>query len=220
MKVTVIGGTGRIGKRVSALLVEHGHDVLAVNRRPDRAAAVLGGLALRTRPADTGNALSMALSVDGADAVVLATAPTREHPDAYLGQTRNVLQAVKEAGVARLVALSNYVALRAPDGRPMLEAEPPNPYFRAVDEVFSAQADLFRQERDLDWLLVAPPAELFPYGEVTRRYRVGEDVLLVTDPDNDAFKEVSTLSMEELAAFVVDEVERPRHSRALVTLAY
>ena len=200
MNVTVVGGTGRIGKRVVRLSVERGHDVLAVNRRADRAGAVLAGLRIRTEVVDTGDAEALARSFSRADAVVLATAPTREQPSAYVPQTSTVLDVVRAAGVARLVAVSNHMALRAPDGRTMLEAEPPHPYFRAVDEVFAAQAELFRAADDLDWLLLAPPPELFPYGEVTGRVRSQADVLI------DHPKRAS-LSMEELAALVVDEVE-------------
>ena len=86
--------------------------------------------------------------------------------------------------------------------------------------MFAAEAEIFRRETELDWLLVAPPAELYPYGEVTGEYRVGEDTLLVDDPTNHAYKEVSTLSMEDLAFFVAEEIEKHRYTRALVTLAY
>lgn len=220
MNVTVIGATGRIGKRVARMLVERGHDVRGVNRRPDRAAVVLAGLGLRTYTADAGDDASLAPALAGANTVVLATAPTREDPAAYLTQTTAVLRAVHRADVARLVAVSNYVALRAPDGRTVLEAEPAHPYFRPIEEVYPAQASLFRAETELDWLLVAPPAELYPYGEITRNYRVGQDVLVVTDPAHPNFKQTSVLSMEDLAAFIVDEVEEPAYHRRLVTLAY
>jgi putative NADH-flavin reductase len=219
VKVTVIGGTGRIGKRVVAMLAADGHDVLAVNRRPERAAAVLAGVPVRTGTADTNDPETVAGAVEGADVVVLATAPTREDPAAYLRQTQHVVDAAKARG-QRLVVLSSYVALRAPDGRTMLEAEPAHPYFRPIEELYVQQAEMLRAEQDLDWLLVAPPAELFPYGEVTRTYRTGEDVLLVSDPDNPSYHEVSALSMEDLATFVADEVVHPRHHRTLVTVAY
>jgi uncharacterized protein len=207
MRVVVIGGTGRIGKRVARLLVERGHDVLAVNRRPERAAVVLPDVV--TAVADTNDQATLPPVLAGADAVVLATMPTREEPAAYLIQTRHVLDSV---GPVRLVAVSSYLALDAPDGRPMLEAEPPHPYFRPIEKVYAAQAELFRARDDLDWLLVAPPPELYPYGDATGDVRVQEGVLL----DHPARAE---LSMERLAAFVVDEVESPRHHRVLLSVA-
>ncbi|HEY6743143.1 MAG TPA: hypothetical protein VI110_12355 [Lapillicoccus sp.] len=54
MKVTVIGGTDRIGKRVTRLLVDHQHSVCSVNRRADRAAVVLAGLPVKTVACDIG----------------------------------------------------------------------------------------------------------------------------------------------------------------------
>ncbi len=223
MKVVVIGITGRLGKRIARELVTRGHDVLGVNRRPERVPVVLGDLLgspkLETRVGDTADYAGILDCLRGADVVVLATAPTREHPEEYPGHSRNVIEAAKAAGVRRLIALSNYKALRAPDGRPMLEAEPPHPYFYAVEAVFAAEAEIFRSEASLDWLLIAPPAELYPYGEVTGSYRVGEDALIVSDPASHAYKDVSRLSMEDLASFVAEEIERPRYSRTLVTLA-
>lgn len=220
MRVVIIGITGRLGKRIARELLGRGHDVLGVNRRPERVTAVLGDLKVNTRAGDTADRSGILECIRGADVVVLATAPTREHPEAYPEHSRNVIEATKEAGVKRLIALSNYKALKAPDGRPMLEAEPPHPYFYAVEAVFAAEAEIFRRERDLDWLLVAPPAELYPYGEVTGKYRVGTDTLLVTGPANRAYKEVSALSMEDLACFVAEEIERHEYCRELVTLAY
>jgi hypothetical protein len=208
MRVTVVGGTGRIGKRVARLLVEHRHDVLAVNRRAERAEVVLPDVT--TAVADTDDPATLAPVLAGADAVVLATMPTREQPAAYLAQTRNVLATL---GAVRLVALSSFMALDAPDGRSMLEAEPPHPYFRPIEEVYAAQAALFRAAPpELDWLLVAPPPELYPYGDATGAVRVQEDVL-IDHPGRAA------LSMERLAAFVVDELENPTHHRQLLSVA-
>ncbi|MGC3980447.1 MAG: NAD(P)H-binding protein [Steroidobacteraceae bacterium] len=220
MKILIIGITGRLGKRIAGELLKKGHEVSGVNRRAARVPVVLGGLDIQTSVADTSDYNDILKCVTGADVVVLATAPTRENPDAYLEHNRNVIDAVKAAGVPRLIALSNYKALRAPDGRSMLEAEPPHPYFYDIEAVFAKEAALFRNELDLDWLLVAPPAELYPYGEVTRQYRVSKEMLLVSDPANTAYKDVSTLSMEDFAAFIADEIEQPSHHRELVTLAY
>jgi putative NADH-flavin reductase len=220
MRVVVIGGTGRIGKRVCGLLASEGHEVLALNRRPERAAVVLADLPVHTSVCDIRRASSISAGVAGADAVVLATAPTREMPHDHLIGTSHVLSAVRSAGAARLVVVSHYKALDAPDGRPMVVAEPPNPYFRELESVFAAQVSLLRRTDDLDWLAVAPAADLYPYGEVTRSWRTAVDTLVVTDPDSTAYPEVSRLSTEDLAAYVVEETVRPTRMRELVGVGY
>lgn len=220
MRIAVIGATGRIGKRVTRMLVEQGHVVIAVNRRADRAGQLLGDLPIRAVVGDATHADSVREWVVGADAVLVSIAPTREEPGQYLTAQANVIEAVRAASVPRLVAISNHMALAAPDGRPMLQAQPPNPYFREVEEVFTAQASMYRGTGDVDWLLVAPPAELFPYGQVTGAYRTGVDQLIVTNASNPHFKEVSTLSMEDLADFTSRELTNPTMSHVLATAAY
>lgn len=218
MRAVVIGGTGRIGKRVVTLLAAEGHDVLAVNRRGERAGVVLAAVAARTDVCDARDPVRVAEVVAGADAVVLATAPTREHPDDLLVQTAHVRDAAQAGGV-RLVVVTHHKALRAPDGRPMLEADPPHPYFAPLEAVFADQVACLRGVGDLDWLAIAPAADLFPYGEVTRAWRVESETLVTTDPST-AFPEESRLSMEDLAAVVVEETVRPTRRQELIGVGY
>ncbi len=222
LKIAIIGITGRIGKRVAAELLAAGDAVTGANRRPERVKPVLDklGLSLPTVQVDTGNYDETAAFVAGADAVVLAIAPTREHPETYPEQNANVLRACKAAGVGRLVAMSNFMALRAPDGRPMMEAAPPHPAFYNVECVHEQVRDIFFQEGELDWLLVAPAADLIPYGAVTNAYTVQENTLVVTDPNNPNFLETSRLTMEDLAHFIAGEVHTPTWHRKLVALGY
>ena len=221
MKIAIIGITGRMGKRIAAELLDRGHEVTGINRRPDRADAVIKDDRIIKKTADASdfNSIKKAISGD-IEVVILATAPTREQPELFIEQNRNAIEACRVSGVKRLIALSNYISLKAPDGRDMMEAEPPHPAFYAVECVYDKAEALFRQEKELDWLLISPPAELVPYGKVSMKYRVAEDRLIVTDPDNHAYKETSVLSMEDLAFFIADEVEKHEYTRMHITLAY
>lgn len=181
---------------------------------------MLGPVSYELQASDARDYVRMRATMTSVEAVVLATAPTREDPAAYLVATESVLRAAIDSKVSRLVAVSNYKALLAPDGRRMLDAEPPHPYFHDLESIYAAQADIFRRHDEIDWLLISPPAELFPYGRVTGEYRIAENVLVTNDPDSSAFKEVSRLSMEDFSSFVADEIERPQHHRALITAAY
>jgi uncharacterized protein len=229
MKVLVVGITGRIGKRVARLLLERGHEVVGVNRRAERVPVIWNGQpAFETFSLDALNAEALAAAVKGTDApfdaVVFASTPTREAPAEYLQQNRNLIAAVRGAGEAsglRIVALSGTYALNAPDGRPMLEVSPPNPYFLELESVFAKVTELYQTEAaDLDWLLIAPAAETYPYGETTGEYRVAAGQIVVTDPASLAFKETSKISMEDVAHLVVAELEHPAHHNTLISLGY
>jgi uncharacterized protein YbjT (DUF2867 family) len=95
MKVVVIGGTGLIGSKVTALLNAHGHE--AVPAAPQTGVNTL-----------TGEGLDDALA--GADVVVdVSNSPSFADDDVlnfFVTATTNILDAEKKAGVGHHVALS------------------------------------------------------------------------------------------------------------------
>lgn len=80
-----------------------------------------------------------------------------------------------------------------------------------------AQAEalkLFRSSTEnVEWSYLSPPAIIQP-GQRTGRYRTGTDQLLTDD------KGESRISVEDYAVALMDEVERPAHSRKRFTVAY
>jgi putative NADH-flavin reductase len=87
-------------------------------------------------------------------------------------------------------------------------------------EAFKAEAkagarflERLRSEQVLDWTFLSPSADFGP-GERTGNFRLGGDQLL-TDANGK-----SHISMEDFAIAMVDEVERPAHSRQRFTVGY
>jgi putative NADH-flavin reductase len=72
--------------------------------------------------------------------------------------------------------------------------------------------DTLRQETTLDWTFLSPSAEFVP-GERTGKFRLGGDQLLSTEQG-------SRISFEDYAIALVDEIERPAHSRQRFTVGY
>jgi uncharacterized protein len=70
-----------------------------------------------------------------------------------------------------------------------------------------------RQEPELEWSFLAPSAEL-KTGERTGKFRVGTDQLLV-DANG-----ASTISVQDYAVAMIDELERPTHIRQRFTVGY
>ncbi|GAA5196283.1 SDR family oxidoreductase [Microbacterium jejuense] len=106
MKIVVLGGTGRIGARVVALLTERGHEAVAASRSTGVDAVA-------------GTGLDEAFA--GADAVVDATESSAWDEqgviDFFTAATGNVLAAEARAGVAHHVALSIVGIDRNPEAR-------------------------------------------------------------------------------------------------------
>ncbi|HKE78379.1 MAG TPA: NAD(P)-dependent oxidoreductase [Solirubrobacteraceae bacterium] len=112
MHVFVAGATGVIGRRVVALLVERGDTVTAMTRRPD-AAERLRSLGARPMVADAydGAGLRAAMEQDRPDVVMhqltdLSASDTAANAALRTEGTRNLVDAARAAGVARIVAQS------------------------------------------------------------------------------------------------------------------
>ncbi|RVC63414.1 NAD(P)-dependent oxidoreductase, partial [Mesorhizobium sp. M4B.F.Ca.ET.088.02.2.1] len=65
---------------------------------------------------------------------------------------------------------------------------------------------------DLDWTFLSPSA-LITAGERTGTFRLGKDTLLSSDKG-------SSISFEDSAIVMADEIETPRHIRQRFTVGY
>ena len=209
MKVVIIGITGRLGTRIASELKALDIEILGLNRRPERVATRLQTPGIKTIACDAADE-NLAQNLIGADVLVLATAPTRENPQQFPFDAQNVIDACKAAGVKRIVALTNHMALTSPDGRPMLEAKPPHPFFYDIEACFADEAEIFRNEKELSWLLIAPPIEVIPYGEQSKQVHVEKEKL---QSMNDK------ISMDDFAWFVAQQVVAPKYDYQLIAVS-
>lgn len=140
MKLLVIGSTGRTGRHVLKQGVERGHVITAFTRRPEQLAGVPG-----LHEVIHGDALNLDVirrAVAGQDAVLSAVGNS--------GIARNLITAMREAGVRRLVMTSSRSIVAT---RPKLAVGLAWLIFRR------AYADLARAEgmlevSGLDWSIV------------------------------------------------------------------
>lgn len=121
MKVTVFGGTGKIGRKVVAQLLEQGHRVVALVRSPGKLTILHPRLTVRTGQLTDQHAVRAA--VEGSDAVISALGPTLK-PGATGSEltdgTRTVVAAMRQAGVRRYIGLAT-PSLPDPRDRPTLK---------------------------------------------------------------------------------------------------
>lgn len=172
MKIAIFGGTGRTGRHLIEGALGDGHEVTALVRDPgklgpghERLRIVEGDVLIPSRVGET---------VAGADAVLSALGHTKTSPkDVQARGTENIVAAMKEHGVRRLISLTG-AGVRDPGDRPKL-----------VDRVFSGLLKLLQKDvledaqrhadvikrSGLDWTIVRAPR--LTDGPATGEYRVG-----------------------------------------------
>jgi uncharacterized protein len=211
VKVVVFGGSGTLGSRITRELARRGHAVKAVSRAgtPGRARGSLT-VALAADVTDAGSVTKV---VRGADAVVSAIGPgPGEDATVVLGAARGLLEGLRKAGVHRLLVVGGAGSLEVSPGIQLADTPTFPEAWKPVADAHRAALEIYREEPDLEWTVVAPAARIAP-GARTGHYRAGGDQLLV-----DA-KGESRISAEDYAVAVADELETPRHVRRRFTVA-
>ena len=142
MKIAVTGGSGKVGRAVVRDLLEHGHDVLNIDRTPPDAPRSAPAPFLPADLTDYGEALeavSGAAVLPGIEAVVhLAAIPSPVHatPDVTFStnirSTHTVFSAAARLGLRRVVWASSETTLglpfeQPPDYAPVDERHPLRP---------------------------------------------------------------------------------------------
>jgi putative NADH-flavin reductase len=202
MKVAVIGASGRGGSRIVEELAPRGHQVTAIARQPEKIKAQAGVTAVAGDLFDAGFPKLLA----GHDAVVSAVHFSASDP-------RKLIEAVRTAGAKRYLVMGGAGSLEVAPGVRLIDT----PAFPAAykDEASKGAdfLDMLRGESGLDWTFLSPAAEI-DVGSRTGKFRLGRDQLLVDEQGK------SRISFEDFAVAVVDELERPQHSRQRFTVAY
>jgi putative NADH-flavin reductase len=203
MKIAIIGATGNVGTRIVMEALDRGHAVTAIARHPS---ALLPRDGLTMVAGDAHNAAALAPSLAGHDAVVSALR--------FIGSDPAMLfDAVRRSGVRRYLVVGGAGSLSTGQGGLVIDA-PGFPAF-ALEEAGKGRDFLaaLRTVDDLDWTMLSPSA-LFVAGERTGHFRLGQDTLLTAADGR------SSISYEDYAIALLDEIETPRHIRARFTVGY
>ncbi|HZX28309.1 MAG TPA: NAD(P)H-binding protein [Telluria sp.] len=203
MNLALIGATGFVGTALRTEALSRGHRVSAIARN---AAGIEAHANLRPTAIDLANGAALVDALRGADAALVAV---RYHGT----DVAAVLDAVRAAGVPRVLFMGGAGSLKTPGGADLLDT----PEFPALykDEATAARAFLrsLRADDTVEWSYLSPSAMLLP-GARSGSFRLGLDELLV-DADGG-----SSITVGDLAAAALDEIETPTHSRRRFTAGY
>ncbi len=201
MKIAIYGATGMIGSRVAAEALVRGHEVTGITRSGGDLPA--GVKALRGDAG--GTALAKRVAAE-ADVVVSAIGPSRTGGDRreYLAQVRNLAETL---GDARLLVVGGAGSLLA--GGQRLIDDPAFPGIYLAEARIGAESlDYLRSLTDgTDWTYLAPAPVIAP-GERTGTYQTAAD-----SPAGES------ISAEDYAVALLDEIEKPAHRRQRFTVA-
>lgn len=202
MKVALIGATGMIGSRILAELARRGHAVAAIVRHPEKVPALPGVVA---KQGDVDDEPRLAALLTGHDAAISAVKFAQSDP-------AKLIAAVKASGVKRYLVVGGAGSLEVAPGVKLIDTPEFPALYKAEAAAGGAFLDLLRKQAALDWTFLSPSAAIAP-GERTGKFRLGADQLLATDKG-------SSISAEDYAIALVDELEKPAHSRRRFTVGY
>lgn len=201
-RIALIGASGNVGTRILQELVSRHHQVTAIVRDPSKVPARAGVTAVR---GDVADPAGLAKVLAGHDAVVSAVRFLDSDPAALVG-------AVRASGVKRYLVVGGAASLFVAPGKRLLDQPDFPAAYKPEATAGAAFLDTLRQADDLDWTFLSPSAAFVP-GERTGKFRLAEDELLVSAKG-------STISFEDFAVALVDEIEKPAHVRQRFTVGY
>ena len=200
MKIAIFGATGMIGSQIAAEAARRGHQITAVSRS---GSSVPGATSLAADLADAGTVASMANSHD---AVVLATGPSRTGGD-HQGWLDAMSTALANVGSTRTLVVGGAGALMV-DGRRLLDLPGfPEAYKPEALTLAAAYDAITALPESVKWTVQAPAPQIAP-GARTGAYKVGGN-----SPAGE------TISTQDFAVAVLDELETPRHIRQRYSVA-
>lgn len=201
-KIALIGASGNAGSRILKELSDRGHQVTAIARSPEKIASLPNVVA---KKGDVFDQAGLSELLKGHDAVISSVHFTASDP-------ATLIEAVRASGVQRYLVVGGAGSLEIAPGQRVVDLPDFPAAYKAEATKGAEFLDILKQEKQLDWTFLSPSAEFVP-GERTGKFRLGKDSLFSND-------EGSRISFEDYAIALVDEIEKPQHSRQRFTIGY
>jgi putative NADH-flavin reductase len=201
-KIALIGASGNAGSRILKELSDRGHKVTAIARSPEKIASLPNVVA---KQGDVFDQAGLSELLKGHDAVISAVHFTASDPV-------TLIEAVRASGVPRYLVVGGAGSLEIAPGQRVVDLPDFPAAYKAEATKGAEFLDRLKGEKQLDWTFLSPSAEFVP-GERTGKFRIGKDSLLSNEAG-------SRISFEDYAIALVDEIEKPQHSRQRFTVGY
>lgn len=216
MRVLLIGGSGNIGQRILNEALNKGHQVTAVQRKPD--ALKLKHPDLIVTQGDLLNDAALPLLINGYDVVVVAISLyTGLTPEQFKKAHLNLIDALKKQPQVRVIAVGGGTNNEIAPGMKMLDnadimANIPEAYKPAIFAHREVQ-ESYEKSGLKNWTYFNPAA-MIQAGERTGKFKLSE-TSLVADENGD-----SKISFEDYAVALVDEIKNQQYIGKPFTIGY
>jgi hypothetical protein len=200
--VALIGASGNVGTRIVKELTSRKHTVTGIARHPEKIVQLDGVTPVEGNVHD---GKSLASILEGHDAVISAVRFLDTDPAA-------LVQAVRESGVKRYLVVGGAGSLEVAPGERLIDQPGFPEEYKPEASKGLEFLEYLKSVNDLDWTFLSPSA-LFVPGERTGTFRLGKDLLLSNDDG-------SSISFEDFAIALVDELEAPDHIKQRFTVGY
>ena len=213
MKIAIVGAGGKIGSRISAEAISRGHSVTGIARKPE---AGIKNENIKWVKADALDSESLASAIQGQDALISAFGIDWSRPETYplfVDVSRSEIAAAKKAGIKRLIVVGGAGSLEVAPGIQLVDTPQFPEEWRAGANEQRKSLEVFRNEYDLDWTFFSPAIIIEP-GPRTGRFRLGKDNPVFDEKGN------STISYDDYAIALIDELEQPQFIRQRFTIGY
>ena len=203
MKIAIIGATGNVGTRLVNEALNRHHAVTAIARDPSRLSKRPG---LVITPGDITKPDALLPLLKGHDAIISSLRFSTTDP-------QQLIDLVRRSEVKRYLVVGGAASLEIAPGQILLDAPGFPEAYKPEASKAKTFLDALRSITDLEWTFLSPSAFIGP-GERTGKFRLADNTLL-TGPDGK-----SSISYEDYAVAMIDEVENPKHIRARFTVGY
>jgi putative NADH-flavin reductase len=158
MKITVIGASRGIGRKVVDYALDRGHEVRAVARSADR--MEVASDAFEAVPGDAGDPVLLTRAVGGADAVILTLGVPRDirvlrSTTLFSSVTQALIPVMQDSGVRRLLTVTGFGAGDSYDKLSTPEKITMKLFLGRAYADKAVQEDLIKGS-DLDWTIARP----------------------------------------------------------------
>ena len=214
-KVAIIGASGFVGSNLVKEATNRGLEVTAIARNVEK----INVENINKVAVDVNQVNELSEALKGHDVVISAFNAGWTNPNLYddfIKGSESIQQAVKQAGVQRMIVVGGAGSLYANEKEQLVDS----PDFPADIKPGATAArdylNTLKEEKELDWVFFSPAIEMHPGVTIGRtgKYRLGKDQPIFDE------NMVSKLSPEDVAVVLIDEIEKPKYHKERFTAAY